>query len=297
MIYLLTLKSSLLFFLHENNNSVTAFTWNVANSDTHEDFTQALGLNGNLNNLPHVYVFGFEEVPVRISYLVLEDPLIEHLKHQLKKYNYVKLKATKLQGILIVAFVKRDLLTRTREIETSYLKTGFNGMWGNKGGTALRFTIAGSSVALVTTHLAAHDHMLDRRIQDYKDIVHGIEFKNRKTNRILDHEYALLSFFCFVCHPITFTCLPVHLLLFVAFFTTHRCSLFSCFPFTTRSHVILMGDLNFRINDYTAQEIYDRITEGSESSRDQLLQKDQVKIFVAESRGKKIFLSDFVTVL
>ena len=42
------------------------------------------------------------------------------------------------------------------------------------------------------------------------------------------------------------------------------------------SHVIMMGDLNFRINDLTAQEIYDRITEGSETSRQILLQKDQV---------------------
>ena len=195
---------------------VFAFTWNAGGNGPEEDLHDALGLAKDAHGsarainsantsvlLPDVYVFGWEEVPVRLSYLLLEDPWIEFVKDTLKPFDYVKLKSTKLQGIMMAVFVRRDLLTRVRDVETSFLRTGFNGLWGNKGAVGVRFTMNGCHVCFVDAHLAAHDNMNDRRIQDYKDIRDGMEFKSLQTPRILDHEYVC------VCVPVVSRCVSL----------------------------------------------------------------------------------------
>lgn len=101
----------------------------------------------------------------------------------------MKVTNVRILGIVLSVFVKKPLVTRLRNIEVNYTKTGFGGYLGNKGGVSVRFNINGSSsVCLVNCHLAAHDHKLDQRISDYHDIVYGQRFKNFKAGNILLHE-------------------------------------------------------------------------------------------------------------
>lgn len=47
----------------------------------------------------------------------------------LKKYDYVKIRSQRLQGLVLNAFCLRKHLTHLRLIEAQYTKTGFGGMW------------------------------------------------------------------------------------------------------------------------------------------------------------------------
>lgn len=47
----------------------------------------------------------------------------------------------------------------------------------------------GCSICLVNAHLAAHDHMLEERINDYEKIVQEHKFHVKTKEAIFDHEY------------------------------------------------------------------------------------------------------------
>ena len=47
----------------------------------------------------------------------------------LSKWDYVKVKTIRLQGLLLSLFCLRKHLLHLRDIETQYTRTGFGGMW------------------------------------------------------------------------------------------------------------------------------------------------------------------------
>lgn len=48
--------------------------------------------------------------------------------------------------------------------------------------------IYGSSICIVNSHLAAHDHMLEQRINDYHRILDATKYSVKVTPDILSHE-------------------------------------------------------------------------------------------------------------
>lgn len=47
----------------------------------------------------------------------------------MKKYDYVKIRTQRLQGLVLNAFCLRKHITHLRFIEAQYTRTGFGGMW------------------------------------------------------------------------------------------------------------------------------------------------------------------------
>ena len=210
------------------------FTYNVNSKDPSDDvkasMNNALGLNGfNPATLPDIYAFGLQEAPDSYVPRKNKDKWSNYFDELLEGYGYVQVGEVKMNQIKLFVFVKKNIASKITGIETNKYKTGFNGLYGNKGGVALRMTYNGNHICFLSCHLAAFDEKLDQRISDYKNIVFKTEFKNKNTPNVLSHD-----------------------------------------------HVLLMGDLNMRINDLSPNEVLENIRKGSDESRNVLLAKDQL---------------------
>lgn len=187
-------------------------------------------MHANVSLLPHIMIFGFQETP-SLSGVFYDDPYVLTLTRILEPYGFIKLDGEKLQGMLLVTYIHSSVITQVRNYEKTYIKTGFGGLWGNKGAVAQRFSLSNPSINLciVNAHLAAHDHKLDQRISDYQSIMNSISFKSIKFPNIIAH-----------------------------------------------NEIIFLGDLNFRIDQLSPEQIQDKIIDGSVASRQSLLARDQL---------------------
>ncbi|KAJ9598186.1 hypothetical protein L9F63_011124 [Diploptera punctata] len=175
-------------------------TWNVATRHPEEDLNQMLGFGvmGKAKvqeKLPDFYVIGLQEVKSQPQNILLDaifdDPWTNSYRDVLAAKDYVKVKTIRLQGLLLSLFCLRKHLLHLRDIETQYTKTGFGGMWGNKGAVTIRLSIYGCSVCIVNCHLTPHDHLLQERIQDYNNIIKAQLFRAKETSNIFFHDSIL----------------------------------------------------------------------------------------------------------
>ncbi|KAL2720896.1 inositol polyphosphate 5-phosphatase K-like isoform X1 [Vespula squamosa] len=169
-------------------------TWNVATKYPVQDLHQLLNItHGNLKSLPDIYFIGLQEVKAQPQNMVLdiffqEDPWTK--SEVLKDYDYVKIRSQRLQGLVLNMFCLRKHITHLRLVEAQYTRTGFGGMWGNKGAVSIRLNIYGVSICVVNTHLTPHDHLLADRIADYNTILREHSFSAPDTSNILFHDYV-----------------------------------------------------------------------------------------------------------
>jgi inositol polyphosphate 5-phosphatase INPP5B/F len=90
---------------------------------------------------------------------------------------YVTIAARQMVGILVVALVKRCHEPYVRDVMISDVGTGFMRSGGNKGGVACRFALYDKTVCCVSCHLAAHEPNIERRNQDFHDILRRLVFR------------------------------------------------------------------------------------------------------------------------
>ncbi|KAF7406486.1 hypothetical protein HZH68_005855 [Vespula germanica] len=177
-------------------------TWNVATKYPVQDLHQLLNVTcGNLKSLPDIYFIGLQEVKAQPQNMVLdiffqEDPWTKSFRQVftllevLKDYDYVKIRSQRLQGLVLNMFCLRKHITHLRLVEAQYTRTGFGGMWGNKGAVSIRLNIYGVSICVINTHLTPHDHLLTDRIADYNTILREHSFSAPDTSNILFHDYV-----------------------------------------------------------------------------------------------------------
>lgn len=63
-----------------------------------------------------------------------------------------------------------------------------NLLQGNKGAVSIRLNVYDVSICIVNAHLAAHDNMLEERINDYNKIVQDHKYNIKIPQNILMHE-------------------------------------------------------------------------------------------------------------
>ncbi|XP_058836310.1 phosphatidylinositol 4,5-bisphosphate 5-phosphatase A isoform X3 [Topomyia yanbarensis] len=173
-------------------------TWNVGTKFPENlSLNKLLGLDltsGHDADLPDFFVVGLQEVnaqPQNTLYNLFKDDLwTQKFKELLKERDYVVIKTEQMQGLLLSVFARRKHLLHLRQIETEYTRTGLGGIWGNKGAVSIRLNVYGCSICLVNAHLAAHDHMLEERINDYEKIVQEHKFHVKTKESIFDHDYV-----------------------------------------------------------------------------------------------------------
>lgn len=90
--------------------------------------------------------------------------------------DYEKVAERQLVGIVVFVFLRHNHIPFLSNLQLSYAATGFFNAVGNKGGVAARFTLYDRTVSCVACHLAAHTSFVDRRNQDFTDVVRKAVF-------------------------------------------------------------------------------------------------------------------------
>ncbi|OUC43138.1 hypothetical protein D917_09975 [Trichinella nativa] len=89
---------------------------------------------------------------------------------------YVLLETIQLVGICLFVFVQPELLVHIRDVSTAAVKTGFGGTIGNKGGTAISFTLGASSLCFICSHFTAGHSQVQERNDDYEGTCRRLRF-------------------------------------------------------------------------------------------------------------------------
>lgn len=120
-----------------------------------------------------MFVFGFQEIvelkPVNILYSNNNDITISwknfiekslfsdlnNITNNNKQCKYTILHVSNLVGILLLVYVKKELLYNISILNSKIIKFGLAGVLGNKGCLILRFNYKLTSFAIVCAHLEA----------------------------------------------------------------------------------------------------------------------------------------------
>uniref|UniRef100_A0A8C7YJY4 Inositol polyphosphate-5-phosphatase Kb n=1 Tax=Oryzias sinensis TaxID=183150 RepID=A0A8C7YJY4_9TELE len=165
-------------------------TWNIATAEPPEDVTSLLHLDAL--PLTDLYAIGLQEVratPVKfMSDLIWEDSWSHLFMNTLAPRGFVKVTSVRMQGLLLLIFAKQMHLPYIRNIQSTYIRTGVFGYWGNKGGVSVRFSFYGHMVCFLNCHLAAHVGNALQRVDELEYILETQEFDMFDTPHVLDHK-------------------------------------------------------------------------------------------------------------
>lgn len=125
--------------------------------------------------------------------IVRPDKLYDPIEFGGGPENYSLLAAAHHAGLVLYVYSRdsepqrggASASSRVREVRTATVGTGFCGVMGNKGAIGVRVVMedAGREEVLtfVGAHLAAHDHMVERRNADWQSIVTRLIFAPQST--------------------------------------------------------------------------------------------------------------------
>ncbi|XP_067422115.1 inositol polyphosphate 5-phosphatase K isoform X2 [Emydura macquarii macquarii] len=166
-------------------------TWNVGTASPPPDVTGLLQLSSQGPSMD-MYVIGLQEVNSKIinflSDLAFDDPWSIFFMTVLSPLGYVKLSSIRMQGLLLLVFVKHAHIPFIRDIHTHYTRTGLYGYWGNKGGVTIRMSFYGHMICFMNCHLPAHIENTEQRLDDFEKILEMQQFEDENGPNILDHD-------------------------------------------------------------------------------------------------------------
>jgi hypothetical protein len=84
---------------------------------------------------------------------------------------YVTIAARQMVGIVLLVLVKRPHAPFVREVMTADAGTGVLRAGGNKGAVTCRFALYDKTISFVACHLAAHEQNVERRNQEFGEII------------------------------------------------------------------------------------------------------------------------------
>ncbi|XP_077298589.1 synaptojanin [Arctopsyche grandis] len=149
----------------------------------------------NKDLITDIYAIGFEEiVDLNASNIMAASSdnakaWAEELEKVLSRDRpYVLLSSQQLVGVCLYVFVRPELSQHIRDVAVDSVKTGLGGATGNKGGTAIRMVLHGTSMCFVCAHFAAGQSQVSERNADYSEITRKIAFPMGRT--LNSHDYV-----------------------------------------------------------------------------------------------------------
>lgn len=169
-----------------------ASTLAMGNDENDEPETEVL----DSDPYPDMLVLGFQELDLSTEALLYSTSTVREDAWCLavfaslgeKAIMYDKLASKQLVGMLIMIVVKKALRSCFSDIYTSAIGSGIMGVFGNKGGTAIRMTFTppllssgdpnSTTFTFVNSHLAAFDEQYDKRNSDFQDLSKRLKFES-----------------------------------------------------------------------------------------------------------------------
>eukprot|EP00300_Choanocystis_sp_HF-7_P021739 c20833_g1_i1.p1 GENE.c20833_g1_i1~~c20833_g1_i1.p1 ORF type:complete len:835 (+),score=212.35 c20833_g1_i1:127-2631(+) len=102
---------------------------------------------------------------------------------------FSSIRRARMGAIRLLVFVKTELRPLVSDVSKTSKATGIGGVIGNKGGVALKFSIAGTELCFLSCHLAAHEDKVNRRNQDLQDIFKAASEGLDKFNTDVTNKY------------------------------------------------------------------------------------------------------------
>lgn len=177
------------------NLKIYICSWNVNAKQPSFDLDNLLKFN---ETSPDICVFGLQEISSnpfqRIYDYFLNDPWTNELTYLLGKLGYVRVKSTRLVGILLNVFVRRELLTHVRYSIENWIRLGYYGLWGNKGANTCTLNIGSHNICFINSHLSAHEYQSLKRQKEYSEILtnHKATISDNQEKIVLKEDYQFI---------------------------------------------------------------------------------------------------------
>lgn len=171
-------------FTNDKQLTLLAGTWNVNGRapEPNIDITPWLFPNSRSRTRPiDIYMLGLQEVQPLTGVDAVRSDTMKGIQWRNRIQaalgsDYEQVAERQLVGIMVMVYIRKNHLPFLSNVQLSYAATGFLNALGNKGGVAARFQLYDQTLACVTCHLAAHTAYVDRRTQDFTDVVRKAVF-------------------------------------------------------------------------------------------------------------------------
>lgn len=171
-------------YTYDKELNLFAGTWNVCGKGPAEGVQLDKWLfpaehrNGNPFD---VYMLGLQEIQNLAGVdAVRTDPKRgeqwRSIIRQTLGADYEQVAERQLVGILVIVFLRKNHTPYLSNVQLSYAATGVLNAVGNKGGVAARFQLYDRTISCVACHLAAHTEFVQRRNQDFENVVRKAVF-------------------------------------------------------------------------------------------------------------------------
>ncbi|XP_055916374.1 synaptojanin-1 [Eupeodes corollae] len=142
-----------------------------------------------------IYAIGFQEiVDLNASNIMAASSenakmWAEELQKAISRDNsYVLLTYQQLVGVCLYIYIRPENAPFIRDLAIDCVKTGLGGATGNKGASAIRFVLHGTSICFVCAHFAAGQSQVSERNADYAEVTRKLAFPMGRT--LKSHDYV-----------------------------------------------------------------------------------------------------------
>ena len=182
---------------------VHVVSWNIASSSLSPGDVRSLFELAGIDSQPHeqlskadVVVVGLQEayqsVPEALSAAIGSDGTVDLFSRYLVPKGYMRLTFSRMLGVLLMVFVRRQLLFYIRDTEVCTTRTGFGGWLGIKGACSVRFTFGDLGICFTNCHLSPHTEDNARRMAEIRHILQTQEFESATARQLMDHDVLVL---------------------------------------------------------------------------------------------------------
>lgn len=160
-------------FIDREKIKVLIGSWNVAEKTPKETITKWLHLD---KEEPDIIAIGLQEIDMSALTVVIKEESGAgafwdlYIQNGIDK-RYIRVFSQQLVGIYHILFIKKELKPYIKNIFSTKVGTGDLGVFANKGGVGIRFELYESSFCFFSTHLAAHKKEIQKRNQNFNDIM------------------------------------------------------------------------------------------------------------------------------